>query len=39
MLLKLIRSMKCFVAVVGLFFTAVVANADTVADVGGIGFF
>ena len=39
MLLKLIRSMKCFVAVVGLFFTAGVANADTVADVGGIVFF
>ena len=39
MLLKLIRSIKCFVAVVGLFFTAGVANADIVADVGGIGFF
>ena len=38
-LLKLIRSIKCFVAVVGLFFTAGVANADIVADVGGIGFF
>lgn len=31
--------MKCFVAVVGLFFTAGAANADIVADVGGIGFF
>ena len=38
-LLKLIRSIKCFVAVVGLFFTAGVANADIVVDVGGIVFF
>lgn len=39
MLLRLIRSIKCFVAVVGLFFCSGVVIADTVADVGSVAGF